>query len=488
MAESRTEALGAALTLGETRKGLKAVPRRFCGEVVLFMDLLIIAGCALVTAFLYHTLVLNYRGDYSTYLGVGLLGAVFAALAFQNARLYKFENLISLTPQIPALIARWTGVVFALIVLAYLTKTSTDYPRGWLVLWYGSSLFLLTAGRVGARFALRELSREGRIFARHVAVVGATDISERFCALASEREVGLSIIGVFDDRAQQRGEGEANASVAGNLNDLMELAQTGRVDEIVITLPWAAEERIEQIVQRLSILPVSTRLCPDKAGLRFVDSGHSSMGGVLLLDAHRRPLEGWGGVIKVIEDRALSAIALMLLAPIFLLIAAAIKLDSRGPVFFRQRRHGFNHGVFYIYKFRTMTAMEDGPVVSQAKKDDSRITRIGRILRRSSLDELPQLINVLKGDMSLVGPRPHALAHNDQYAQLIEDYAGRHKVKPGITGWAQVNGFRGETDTDAKMESRVRHDLHYIENWSLVFDIKILALTVIAVLFPKNAY
>ncbi|MEL7029835.1 MAG: exopolysaccharide biosynthesis polyprenyl glycosylphosphotransferase, partial [Pseudomonadota bacterium] len=183
-----------------------------------------------------------------------------------------------------------------------------------------------------------------------------------------------------------------------------------------------------------------------------------------------------------------SGLALLFLSPLLLLIAIAVKLDSRGPVFFRQRRHGFNHNVFYIYKFRTMTVQDDGDVVKQATKDDDRVTRLGRFLRRSSLDELPQLINVLCGDMSLVGPRPHALAHNNQYAQLIEDYSGRHKMKPGITGWAQVRGFRGEIDSEDKLTERVRHDLYYVEHWSLWFDFKILFLTVFAVLFPKNAY
>ncbi|MEX1153061.1 exopolysaccharide biosynthesis polyprenyl glycosylphosphotransferase [Parvibaculum sp.] len=207
----------------------------------------------------------------------------------------------------------------------------------------------------------------------------------------------------------------------------------------------------------------------------------------LIAYARENPLDDWGPILKAIEDRAIGLVALILFAPFMLLVALAIKLDSRGPVFFRQRRHGFNHQIFHVYKFRTMSVTEDGPVILQAKRDDPRITRVGRFLRRTSLDELPQLINVLQGDMSLVGPRPHALSHNDHYSTLLERYANRHRVKPGMTGWAQVKGFRGETETPAKMKARIDHDLYYIENWSLWFDIKILAMTPFFGLVGSNA-
>ena len=205
------------------------------------------------------------------------------------------------------------------------------------------------------------------------------------------------------------------------------------------------------------------------------------------MSLYRRPLEGWGSVIKTIEDYVIGLIALILLSPVMLAIAIAIKLQGQGPILFAQKRHGFNNAVFKVYKFRTMTVAEDGDTITQATAGDARITPVGRFLRRSSLDELPQLFNVIKGDMSLVGPRPHALAHNHQYARMIENYSGRHKVKPGISGWAQVNGFRGETSENEQMADRVRYDLAYVDNWSLWFDIKILILTIRAVVFPQNA-
>ena len=206
-----------------------------------------------------------------------------------------------------------------------------------------------------------------------------------------------------------------------------------------------------------------------------------------MLSLYRRPLEGWGSILKTLEDRIGGLLLLLLASPLLLAVALCIKLQGRGPILFSQQRHGFNHSVFNIYKFRTMMVAEDGEKVKQATLDDPRITPLGKFLRRYSLDELPQLLNVVKGDMSLVGPRPHALAHNHQYARSVANYSGRHKVKPGITGWAQVNGCRGETSENEMMEERVHYDLQYIDNWSLFFDIKILVLTIKAVLFPKNA-
>jgi len=489
MAELQSQSQPLPGTVGASRgRMFPALPRSLCGEIVLLLDIALIASVAVASGFAYHEIFLQWTPDVGQFLGVGVLGGVMAAIAFHQAGLYGFDRFSSVGGQAGSLLGRWTATMLALLALAFLTKTSAEYSRGWVLAWFVTGYGALLAWRVGLKYALRELSRDGGLFARRVAVVGATDLADRFIQVAHEREPGMTLVGLFDDRVGLRDGCAQTMPVTGDLDALIAEAQAGRIDEIVVTLPWSAEERIGQIVRRLSLLPISTRLCPDKAGLRFADCTHSVLGGVTLLNVHSRPLEGWGGLFKEIEDRLLSGLALLFLSPLLLLIAAAVKLDSPGPVFFRQRRHGFNHNVFYIYKFRTMTVQDDGEVVKQATKDDQRVTRLGRFLRRSSLDELPQLINVLCGDMSLVGPRPHALAHNNEYAQLIEDYAGRHKMKPGITGWAQVRGFRGEIDSEDKLTERVRHDLYYVEHWSIWFDIKILFLTVFAVLFPKNAY
>ena len=488
---SHMQVLNSSLDVAASQRPAFVLPRRVCGEMLLIFEIVLITCMSVVTGLLYYEIFRpGTQAEVSQLLGVGLIGAFFAVAVFYNGELYRFNRLTSVTTNLSSLLLRWTIAIFALLALAFLTKTSEDYSRGWMVAWYVGGFMALAVGRLGVKYAVQELSREGRVFARHVALVGATEIADRFCATIREREQGVAVVGLFVDDVSdpENAQGCQSLPTSGDLDDLISLAQTGRIDEIVVTLPWAAEDRIDAIVRRLSVLPVSTRLCPDKAGFRFADCAYSDLGGVQLLEAHRRPLEGWGAVMKEVEDRLLSGLALLFLAPLFLVIAIAIKLDSRGPVFFRQRRHGLNHSVFHIYKFRTMTVQDDGETVAQATKDDKRVTKVGKFLRRSSLDELPQLINVLLGDMSLVGPRPHALAHNIQYADLISNYVGRHKVKPGITGWAQVNGFRGETDTDEKMAGRVALDLYYIENWSLWLDFKILFLTVFAVLFPKNAY
>ncbi|MEL7489024.1 MAG: exopolysaccharide biosynthesis polyprenyl glycosylphosphotransferase [Pseudomonadota bacterium] len=276
--------------------------------------------------------------------------------------------------------------------------------------------------------------------------------------------------------------------LTGDLAQLAVLARRGEIDDIVIAKPEISNEEMRSLVNRLAILPVSIMICSCNQWLDHKGGEIMRVGGAPLLSLYRRPLEGWGGLLKTLEDRIGGLLLLALASPLMALIAIGVKMQGKGPVLFSQKRHGFNHSVFNIYKFRTMTVAEDGEEIKQARFNDPRITPLGKILRRYSLDELPQLINVVLGDMSLVGPRPHALAHNHQYAQTVENYSGRHKVKPGITGWAQVNGCRGETSENELMAERVRYDLDYIDNWSIWFDIKILALTVSAVLFPKNAH
>jgi Undecaprenyl-phosphate glucose phosphotransferase len=259
----------------------------------------------------------------------------------------------------------------------------------------------------------------------------------------------------------------------------------------VVALPWGAEERLLNWLKKLKTLPADIRLCPDVIGFHMPHRGVSHIAGVPMLNVFEKPIAGWDSVVKAVEDRVLASLILLGIAPLMLTVAIAIKLTSPGPVFFKQKRYGFNNEIIEVFKFRSMhverCSGEAGPV-AQATRDDDRITPLGRFLRRTSLDELPQFINVVRGEMSIVGPRPHAVAHNEQYAKLIDEYLARHKVKPGITGWAQVNGLRGETDTLDKMERRVQFDLHYIENWSLAFDIRIILMTLLVGFSHPNAY
>ncbi len=379
------------------------------------------------------------------------------------------------------------GLATAAVVLlsaAYVFKISASFSRGWFISWFTLSATLLLCEHFMVTRLLHSWMRAG-FFARNIVIYGSGEIAERLIERLTFKKGGPRLIGVFDDLPP---DASPSVVVAGGLSDLIRLAQGERVDEVVIAVPLSEDRRIGRLVEELAVLPADIRLCPDLTAFRIRPTRIVDYGGVHVLEIVRRPLDHWSPVIKALEDRVLAALLLAAAAPILLLIAMAIRFDSEGPALFRQRRHGFNHQVITVLKFRTMRVAEDGPMVQQARQNDARVTRVGRFLRHTSLDELPQLINVLTGDMSLVGPRPHALAHNEHFSSLVEHYAKRHKMKPGITGWAQVNGLRGETDTPEKMRKRIEYDLYYIENWSLWFDIRILALTPFFGLFHKNAY
>ena len=336
---------------------------------------------------------------------------------------------------------------------------------------------------------MRKYARDGRL-TRNIVIVGAGEQAKRLVAeIQSAHEPWNVIVAVFDDRLHRTGPWFAGIPVVGTVNALMDFARKHRVDDVIVAMPWFAAARIRGIVNKLSELPVQVHLGSDLVAFEYGQGHYSPLAGVNLLCIAVKPLGGWRLVLKNLEDKVFSAFLLTLLSPVMLLTALAIKLDSKGPVFFRQARYGFNNGAFSVLKFRTMHInRKDEDNVPQATRDDPRVTRVGRFLRRTSLDELPQLINVLQGTMSLVGPRPHAVPHNEEYSSIIEGYSSRHKVKPGITGWAQVNGYRGETDTPDKMKARVEHDVWYIENWSLLRDFYILILTAYVVWGQKNAY
>ena len=272
--------------------------------------------------------------------------------------------------------------------------------------------------------------------------------------------------------------------VLGNTDDLLAYVRQHPIDEIIVALPWRATSNIEDLVKKLKVVPVNVRLCPDYVGWSLPALGFIPVAGIPMLGILERPLSGWNIVLKEVEDRVLGFILTVLCLPLLALIAIAVKLDSPGPVLFLQKRYGFNNNPITVFKFRSMYhEPKDESVVPQARRNDPRVTRVGAFLRKTSLDELPQLFNVLRGEMSLVGPRPHAVAHNEQYAKIIDDYLSRHRVKPGITGWAQVNGWRGNTS----LEKRIEYDLYYIENWSVTLDIKIMWMTLIRVLAPNRA-
>src|SRR6266851_1339117 len=296
----------------------------------------------------------------------------------------------------------------------------------------------------------------------------------------------VRVVGIFAPQLRAAGTGvAADATVPG----LLRLARKTHIDEIIVQLPEKRDAEFSAVLRKLGELPVNVNLCPDLSDLPVSLRQLTMLHETFMINVFERPLSGWAAVLKRAEDIMLSGLLLLCVAPLMLLIALLIKLDGRGHVLFRQRRFGFNNNPITVLKFRTMSAdAANDATVPQAKRDDPRVSRVGRILRHTSLDELPQLINVLKGEMSLVGPRPHAIAHNEYYAQAIDGYLGRHRVKPGITGWAQVNGWRGETATVEVMHERVKHDLYYIENWSARFDLLILLRTLMVGFVHRNAY
>jgi len=300
----------------------------------------------------------------------------------------------------------------------------------------------------------------------------------------------ITLLGIFAERRLNLDAGASHFPMLGTPDELPSYIRNNNVDDVIICLPWSADDRITAVMDMLRELPVNAYLGTDLIGFHLpMRRAPDHFEELPLVEVMGRPLAGWGGIQKSALDYGLGILLTILLLPLMSLIVIAIRLESKGPAIFRQQRYGFINRTFEIYKFRTMKHAEtqEGKIV-QATRNDPRITRIGRILRRLSLDELPQIFNVLNGTMSLVGPRPHAVQHNEEYAQMIRGYFARHRVKPGMTGWAQVNGFRGETDTIKKMETRVQYDIYYAENWSLLFDLKILLMTAVICLTGRNSY
>jgi len=467
------------------RAGRTAQPsKRVIVDVVRLLDFVCIAFSSLLAQWIYLSVYLNNSEDQTAYLTVGVLGAFVSVTTLRRQGIYSIGTLSRLRGQIRRLIVGISIALVLLLTAGYLLKISDQFSRGWMTLWFVISVFSLLGNHFFIAHLLQRWKSFG-LFARNVAVYGSGDIARQIVERLSAQPQDMRILGVFDDLKTGA---VPSVVVAGGVAELIAIGQTQRFDEILIALPLADEQRIVDIVTRLSVLPTSIRLCPDVAGFHLRPVGVVNYDGVSMLELVRAPMDNWAPILKSIEDRVLSSLTLVLAVPLMLLVALAIKIDSRGPVFFWQRRHGFNHQVIWVAKFRSMNVAQDGAEIPQAQRDDPRVTRVGRFLRKTSLDELPQLLNVIRGDMSLVGPRPHAIAHNEYYSTVLATYATRHKVKPGITGWAQVNGCRGETDVPEKMWKRIEYDLYYIENWSLWFDIKILLLTPIFGLFGANAF
>ncbi len=451
--------------------------------------LIALIGIAIQLIYVYPTYGFEWY-----YLGANLVIAVLAVIAFQAADIYDIQAFRSPASQLTRLGVAWSVVFLLAMGIAFFAKFEGMFSRVWLAGNYLVGFAALIGLRLVLSGLVRHWTREGRL-ARRAVVVGGGEAGEQLIeAVNAQSDSDVRIVGMFDDRGDNRSPtAVAGQHKLGTVDDLVEFARRTRVDLVIFSLPISAEIRILQMLKKLWVLPVDIRLAAHSNKLRFRPRSYSYIGTVPVLDVFDKPITDWDVVMKSLFDRVVGGLLLLAAAPVMAIVALAIKLDSRGPVFFRQKRYGFNNELIEVYKFRSMYVDQcDATASKLVTKGDSRVTKVGRFIRKTSLDELPQLINVVvKGNLSLVGPRPHAVhakAVNRLYDEAVDGYFARHRVKPGITGWAQVNGWRGETDTQEKIQQRVEHDLYYIENWSVLFDLYILGATPFALAKSENAY
>lgn len=394
-------------------------------------------------------------------------------------------------------LGHWLLVFLLLLAAAFSFKVTEHFSRLWAGMWLCLAAIGFIIARIVVAWLLRR-AREAGLLTVKVAVVGADRLGLKLCEHLRAHAEHVDVVGVFDDRVEQlhKSASEQGVSILGRVCDLVVWARSTPVDCVVIALPWTGDPRLQQTIEMLQSLDVEVQVCSE--GLEYIansfplfrNSIATSLGGLPMFTVVRRPFDGWGWLAKGVEDACLLVLLAPVVVPLCLLIALAIKLDSPGPVLFRQLRSGFNGRNFWVYKFRTMEDACGQPVgvTTTALRNDPRVTRVGHLLRRTSLDELPQFLNVLRGEMSVIGPRPHAVYHDQQFARVITQYYARHRVRPGITGWAQVNGLRGGVEDEEHIRRRVDHDLWYIENWSILFDIRILLMTPFVGLINRNAY
>jgi putative colanic acid biosynthesis UDP-glucose lipid carrier transferase len=430
------------------------------------------------------------ESDSAHWLVVGASTVIVHRMVAELTGMYRSWRGVPLAREVACVLLTWGYALPVLLGAAYLTGYSGHFTRTSVVIWALITPCMITVARFLRRKLLSAVRARG-LNMRRYAVCGINELGVQLAANIDESpEMGLELVGFYDDRPAERTVAvpQKFGSKLGDIDDLVAHARRGSVDLIYITFPMRAEERIRKVLERLGDTTASVYIVPDFFVFELLHARWTNIGGVPVVSVFENPLYGVDGLLKRAVDVSVGACVFALAAVPMLLIAVAVKLSSRGPVLFKQRRYGLDGEEIRVWKFRTMTVCEDGDAVKQAQRDDDRVTPVGRFLRATSLDELPQIFNVLAGSMSLVGPRPHATAHNEAYRSLIRGYMLRHKVKPGITGLAQVRGFRGETETLDKMEKRVACDHQYIRNWSLWLDLKILFETLFVVFSRKNAY
>jgi Undecaprenyl-phosphate glucose phosphotransferase len=489
--ERRRRLTPAALTVANLKVGRAYSPIVITGAVRV-IDFIMLSAIGIALYLAYVVPLSGFRWEY--------VAAIFgmtatAVICFQAADIYDVQVFRGQLRQMSRMISSWAFVFLLFVCASFVAKLGGEISRLWLTAFFFIGLTALIAGRVFLRSLVRGWARQGRLDRRTI-VVGADDSGEQLVrALKLQDDSDIDVLGVFDDRNDDRAMDTcAGSPKLGKVDDIVEFARRTRVDLVLFALPISAEKRILDMLKKLWVLPVDIRLSAHTNKLRFRPRSYSYLGEVPTLDVFEAPITDWDLVMKWLFDHVAGFLILLLALPVMALVALAVKLDSPGPVLFRQKRFGFNNERIDVFKFRSMYHHQADPTASKVvTKNDPRVTRVGRFIRKTSLDELPQLFNVVfKSNLSLVGPRPHAVQGKLQsrlFDEAVDGYFARHRVKPGITGWAQINGWRGEVDTDEKIQKRVEFDLYYIENWSVLFDLYILLKTPLALMTKsENAY
>jgi Undecaprenyl-phosphate glucose phosphotransferase len=450
--------------------------------------LLVLSGFAIGLAYVGLEVVATWH-----YPVLILLASTLTVILLELADTYQTARLYRPLRTLAVIVPVWVGALALTALAGFFLKISGDFSRFWAGAWFLAALALLAVSRLVIARMLRSWARDGRMERRAVIVGGGQAAEKLIREIEKQPDNDIRICGIFDDRDNRRSPPiVAGYPKLGTVSELIEFARITRIDMLIVSLPLSAETRVLSLLKKLWVLPVDIRLSAHSTRFQFRPRTYSYLGSVPMLDIFDRPIHDWDSVDKRAFDIVFALAGIIALSPVMLATAIAVKLDSKGPALFKQKRLGFNNEVIEVYKFRSMYVDQNDAAASRlVTKGDPRVTRVGRFIRKASLDELPQFFNVLKGDLSLVGPRPHAAAAKAQdrlYHEVVDGYFARHRVKPGVTGWAQINGWRGETDNDVKIQMRTEFDLAYIENWSLWFDLKILFLTPVRLMNTENAY
>jgi len=489
--ERRRRLSAAALAIASRKVRPAYSPVVITGAVRL-ADFLLLSGIGIAFYFGYVVPLSGFRWEYVA----AIFGTTMSAqVCFEAAEIYDVQLFRGHLRQMTRMVSSWALVFLLFMSASFLAKLGDEISRLWLAAFFLLGISALLGERLFVRVLMRRWARQGRLDRRTV-VVGSDQSGEKLIEMLRDQDDSdIEVLGVFDDRNDDRAfESCAGNPKLGKVDDIVEFARRTRVDLVLFSLPISAETRILQMLKKLWVLPVDIRLSAHTNRLRFRPRSYSYLGKVPTLDVFEAPITDWDLVMKSMFDRLVGGIVLLLAAPVMALVALAVKLDSPGPVLFRQKRFGFNNERIDVFKFRSLYHDQADPLATKVvTKNDSRVTRVGRFIRKTSLDELPQLLNVVfKGNLSLVGPRPHAVQGKLQsrlFDEAVDGYFARHRVKPGITGWAQINGWRGEIDNEEKIQKRVEFDLYYIENWSVLSDLYILLKTPLALMTKnENAY